>query len=178
MNNIFGSFPGVEDLFKKWITDSHFSIHVAIDGEKLIGISSWHIKQDNNFDKFISFGENAIQHMKGKKTAWILNLAIDSEYRKLGLGSKLASSHLEWLKKSNCDLVMGTSWVSGSDDNSRHLYEKAGFQRIAESSVFLRGQMQNGAICSACKSTECNCKSILFSLDLKSNELFNGTWFY
>lgn len=172
MENVFGPFGKLEELFEKWITQDQFSVKVASLNEQVIGVCTWYIKNDGDFSKYEVFGEKAIDFMKCKTPAWVLNLAIISDHRKNGLGKSLSMAQMSWLKELKCDIVLGTSWVNGSDDNSQHLYLKAGFKKLGESREFLKAQMRNGATCSVCKTSECGCNSILFGI--KTDELFSN----
>lgn len=152
MEQTFGPFPQLENLFTKWILNREYSVYVAELKQEIIGVSTCALKLDNDLSKYESFGPNAIDLLNNKKLASVVNLAILPEHRNQKIGTRLALTHTDWLKNNNCDLVFGTSWVNGTAQNSSHLYLKAGFQKIAESDIFLRGQMQDGAICSVCKT--------------------------
>lgn len=165
MEDSFGSFGRLEEMFTKWITQDQYSVKVALLNEKIVGVCTWYLKTDPDISKYEVFGDKAISFMKDQSTAWVLNLAINPEYRKMGLGKKLSFSQAAWLKEKNCNIVVGSSWVSGSNDNSQHLYLKGGFVKLGESREFLRAQMQNGAVCSVCKTSDCNCNSILFGIN-------------
>lgn len=167
MESVFGPFCKLEELFTKWITQDQFSVFIAKHDEKLIGVCSWYLKTDNDYLKYTSFGTEAIDFMRNKKSVWVLNLAILPEYRKKGIGGALSFAQIDWLKSIDSEIVLGSSWVSGSEDNSQHLYLKAGFKKLGDSAEFLRIQMQNGAECSVCKTSECKCKSILFGIRSK-----------
>ena len=41
MDGIFGPFAQMEGLFKKWIADKRFSVQVAHQNKKIIGICTW-----------------------------------------------------------------------------------------------------------------------------------------
>lgn len=58
---------------------------------------------------------------------------------------------------------MESSWVTGSEDNRAHMFLKVGFRKLGESQEFLRAQLRGtGAVCSACKKTGYDCRSVLF----------------
>lgn len=164
IENIFGTFPNLEEIFSRWVTqDTHHVIIAKIDS-KIVGMSTWCVKKENDFSKYNSFGTQALEFMKSHKLAWAVNLAVYPQYRKNKIGQKLSLAQIQWLKQQDCTAVVGSSWVNGSDDHSQHLYLKAGFKKLGESKDFLRLQLQNGAICSVCKTPECNCNSILFGI--------------
>jgi ribosomal protein S18 acetylase RimI-like enzyme len=168
MESVFGPYGRIEEMFTKWITNDQYSVRLALVDEIVVGVCSWSIKLDEEFSKYESFGPKAIDFIVGKKSAWVVNLAVAPDFRKQGLGKKLASAHLDWLKSSCCDVVVGSSWVNGSLDNSQHLYLKSGFQKLGESREFLREQLQgNGAICAVCNTSDCSCNSIFFGIEVR-----------
>jgi ribosomal protein S18 acetylase RimI-like enzyme len=164
MEKTFGPFSETEKLFSNWIADKNSSVCCAFDGKKLIGVCTWKIKENTDYSKYSCFGSKAIEFMKSRRSVWVLNLAVDTQYRKSGVGTSLSLAQINWLKNTDAEIVLGSSWVSGSDDNSAHLYSKAGFEKLGESDEFLRSQMQNGAECAVCKSPDCACKSLFFGI--------------
>ena len=165
MEATFGPFKKIHEFFEKWIADDNFSVQVAVVKDEIIGVCTWGAKSGNELPKYETFGQHAVEFIKDKKVALVLNLAVKPQYRKQGLGKKLSFAHLEWLVKQNCSIVLGSSWVHGTEDNSQHLFLKGGFKKIGESRDYYRVQMQHGGICSVCKSSDCNCNSILFGVE-------------
>jgi ribosomal protein S18 acetylase RimI-like enzyme len=124
------------------------------------------VKTDIDLNKYRSFGAEALEFLKNQSAGWFLSLAVKSAYRKLGIGRKLSEMQFQWLKLKNCTMLVGSSWQSGSSDNSGHLYRSAGFQKLGESQEYLRVQsQQTGFICTVCKN-ECQCRSVLYGLAL------------
>ena len=164
----FGPFDKIDELFQKWITDDQFSVQVALVDDQLVGVCTWGIKSGNEMPKYEVFGKAATDCIRDKKVAFILNLAVKSEFRRNGLGKKLSLAHYGWLKKQNCDVIVGSSWVHGTEDNSQHLFLKNGFKILGESKDYYRIQMQHGGTCSICKTPNCNCNSILFGIDFNT----------
>lgn len=164
MESVFGTYPKLEDILARWIQHDHFNVVVAKADEKTVGVGTWCVKQDVDLSEYESYGAPAMDFLKSHQIAWPMNLAVDPEYRRNNIGLRLSLAQLSWLEEKNCTAVVGTSWVHGEDANSQHLYLKAGFSKLGESKEFLRLQMQNGAVCSVCKTLECHCRSILFGI--------------
>jgi ribosomal protein S18 acetylase RimI-like enzyme len=163
MESTFGAFPRIEELFTKWITQEHYSVQVARQEQIVVGVSTWGVIRGNDFSKYECFGDKALSFIKNQNAALIINLAILPEYRRNKIGQRLALASLNWSKEQNCSVIFGSSWVSGSDDNSQHLYHKAGFEKLGESKDFMKQQqLQNGATCAVCKTSNCNCMHILY----------------
>lgn len=165
MDSVFGYYAQLEEKLTKYITQDDYSVFVALIDKKIIGVTTWCLKTDNDYSKYECFGLAAMSFMKNKSSAQTVNLAIDREHRNKGVGKKLSLAQLDWLKKINCEIVIGSSWINGSDDNSQHLYLNAGFKTLGESKNFLRAQLQNESSCSVCKTSECSCNSILFGIE-------------
>ena len=138
MEGVFGPFPKLEGLFTKWVTQDQYNVVVAKINEKVIGVSTWCLKLENDFSKYESFGAQALEFLKAHKLAWAVNLAVYPEYRRNKVGQQLSFAQLQWLKKQNCSAVVGSSWVNGTEDHSQHLYLKAGFNKLGDSKEFLR----------------------------------------
>lgn len=173
MDDTFGAYAQNEELFKKWISQEEFSVYVAVDGNRIIGVSTWNVRSNLDLSKYAMFGADAVNFMKDSKLVSFLNLVVLPEYRQKGLGKKLSLAHFEWLKSQKCDAVFGTSWVNGSDENSSHLYIKAGFKELGKSKEFLRSQLQgSGNMCSVCKTQDCECTSLFFGISV--NDLINN----
>lgn len=175
MESVFGPFSKLEELFTKWIVQDQYNVVVAKLNEKVIGVSTWCLKLDDDFSNYESFGEQALEFMKNQKLAWTVNLAVYPEYRRNKIGHQLSLAQLRWLEEQDCTAVVGSSWVNGTNDNSQHLYLKAGFSQIGESKEFLRLQMQNGATCSVCKTSDCSCSSILFGIKTSDLLIYGAT---
>ena len=61
-------------------------------------------------------------------TAEAINLIVESEYRKYGIGTKLLNSFIEWSKSNNAKRVMLTA--SYKNDKAINFYHKLGFEDI------------------------------------------------
>jgi hypothetical protein len=165
MESVFGTFTRMEEMFTKWITHEQYSVQIAVENENIVGVSTWSFKLDDDYSHHASFGEYALSYLRDKKSAWVVNLAIALSLTNQGYGRKLCLAHIDWLRNARCEVIVGTSWVNGSEDNSQHLYLKSGFEKLGESKEFMRGQMELGGTCAICKTAECHCKSIFFGVE-------------
>lgn len=55
----------------------------------------------------------------------IESLHVDESKRGIGIGKKLVSAHLEWMKKNNCKVIGVT--VSQENESTINFYKKLGF---------------------------------------------------
>lgn len=167
MNSTFGVHPNQREIFEKWIHDPKYIVHVGRANERLIAVAASNINNSQDFSQYEVFGSSAVKYLKKNKLGSFLNLAVHPEFRKKKIGLQMANAQVEWLLTNGCTALVGTSWVSGSNDNSEHLFEKAGFEKLGESALFLRRQLKESAItCSSCKKADCDCMSILYAIEV------------
>ena len=164
----FGPHPKAEDIFGKWIREPQYHVTVAKYQGSMIGMAASSINPSPDLPKYECFGNMAVDFLKDQKLGWFLTLAVSPKFRKKSIGWNLAREQAEWLKGQGCSALIGSSWVSGSEDNSDHMFIKAGFKKLGESDDFLRNQLRGtGSVCSACGKTECECKSVLYGSLIK-----------
>ncbi len=167
MNSTFGVHPNQSEIFEKWVQDPQFVVHVGRANERLIAVAASNISRSQDFSQYEVFGLSAVTHLKKNSLGWFLNLAVHPDFRKQKIGFQMAKAQAECLIANGCTALVGTSWVSGSKDNSKHLFEKAGFKKLSESTSFLRLQLKDSGItCAACKKADCDCTSILYAIEV------------
>ena len=83
MEATFGPYPKLEEAFTKWMHEGH--VVVAKTDGHVIGVSTWCLKLNSNYSQYECFGKIAMQFLTTHNIAWILNLAIQPEYRRRGL---------------------------------------------------------------------------------------------
>lgn len=163
MNRTFGENPNAEIRFKQWISDPAFSVLIAKCQQKLIAVSAVKFSTELSENIRNSFHPDRLAVFKKQKIGWYLALAVQPEFRQQGIGNELSMQQLQWLKQQDCSFIAGTSWVSGSVDNSSHLYLKYGFEKIDESAIHLNNESKREKYkCTVCAG-ECQCRSILFA---------------
>lgn len=167
----FGVNPKAEETFARWIAEPQYHVSLARLGPRLIGVSAGYFIASPDLTKYELFGPKALDFLRDQKLGWFLTLAVLPDFRRQNIGWMLANEQSLWVKAQGCTAMVGSSWVTGSDDNSGHMFLKAGFHKLGESHEFLRSQLrQTGAVCSGCHQSECTCKSVLFGLKLDLKE--------
>jgi len=167
VQNSFGPNPKTNEIWGKWIKDPSRHVTIARINERLLGVCASYINEKPDLSKYELFGESALNFLRNQKLGWFLTLAVAPEHRRSRIGWRLAKEHYVWLKAQGCTALVGSSWVTGSQDNSGHMFIKSGFQKLGESQEFLRNQLKGtGSKCSACLKTECVCTSVLFGQHL------------
>lgn len=161
LQDIFGPRSDLPSLLQKWIDQPEYSLLRVRTPAGIVGLSTWSAKS-GDLEKYACFGADALNFMREKKRAWTVNLAVAPAHRQRGLGYRLSRAQLPWLRGVGSEIVLGTSWVNGTADSSRHLFERAGFRLLGESRAFLRAQQPEDARCSACGKEACDCNSLLY----------------
>lgn len=77
------------------------------------------VAKDN--DDYIGYCISTIVEGKGE----VESLHVDEFKRGIGIGKKLVSVHLEWMKESNCKVIGVT--VSQENESTINFYKKLGF---------------------------------------------------
>ena len=98
-----------KEILKKIIQDPNHIIHVAIDGDKVVGATTLFIEQ-----KFIHQG-GLVGHIE--------DVVVRKECEGTGIGIKLVLSLLEYAKGKKCYKT-----ILDCNDNIKPFYEKIGFR--------------------------------------------------
>ena len=101
--------PKAEEVLKKIRQNPDHVIHVAIDGNKVVGTTTLFIEQ-----KFIH---------RGGLVGHIEDVVVRKDYEGTGIGIKLVLSLLEYAKKKQCYKT-----ILDCNDNVKPFYEKIGFK--------------------------------------------------
>ncbi len=137
----------------------------AFLNKEIIGIGVAQIITD--FDFYIQFDNNIKVEMSNKKVASFSTLAITESMQGKGIGQKISKLRLDWVKKNNCTVVLGTSWVSGLKHTSDRVFEKMGFKAIKRvENFFVESSLKKPFDCPGCEKAPCICGAILYRLDL------------
>ena len=99
-----------KEILKKIIQDPNHIIHVAIDGNKVVGTTTLFIEQ-----KFIH---------RGGLVGHIEDVVVRKDYEGTGIGIKLVLSLLEYAKKKQCYKT-----ILDCNDNIKPFYERIGFKQ-------------------------------------------------
>jgi glucosamine-phosphate N-acetyltransferase len=98
------------EILKKIKQNSNHIIHVAVDGNKIVGSTTLFIEQ-----KFIHDG-GFVGHIE--------DVVVRKDYEGKGIGIKLVMSMLERAKEKNCYKT-----ILDCKDDVKQFYEKIGFKR-------------------------------------------------
>ena len=94
--------------------------------ERIKGFSSFtkdtmKITVAKNEDKYIGYCISTIENVTGE----LQSLHVSEDNRGNGIGWQLASKHIEWMKKMNCNVIGVT--VSQENESTIRFYKKLGF---------------------------------------------------
>ena len=101
--------PKAKEVLEKIKQNPNHRIHVAVDGNKVVGTTTLFIEQ-----KFIH---------RGGLVGHIEDVVIRKDYEGTGIGIKLVLSLLEYAKKKQCYKT-----ILDCNDNVKPFYERMGFK--------------------------------------------------
>ena len=99
-----------KEVLEKIKQNPNHRIHVAVDGNKVVGTTTLFIEQ-----KFIHQG-GLVGHIE--------DVVVRKDYEGKGIGIKLVTSMLECAKEKNCYKT-----ILDCKDDVKHFYERIGFKR-------------------------------------------------
>jgi GNAT superfamily N-acetyltransferase len=158
------------DLFKSGYLNKHAQsknsfIVGAFLNDQLIGLGISEILEDLSY--YIPFDHQIVQKLKNKKIGSFSTLCVHEDLQGKGVGQKLSQLRLSWLKRQNCEVVLGVSWVSGFPHTSHRVFSKSGFSPVTTVKNFYRRHSLNQPFdCPGCHSHPCTCPAILYRLNL------------
>ncbi len=121
----------------------------------------------STFEFYLPFDANIADELKNKKVGSFSTLCVHEDYQGKGIGQKLSKMRMDWVKKQNCEVVVGVSWVSGQANTSDRVFEKMGFKEISKvENFFVDGSFKNPFICPTCGEPPCKCAAIFYRLEL------------
>lgn len=132
----FSGIPYFESYDSDWVFENVWKTHLkdgvivlALEGEKVVGVScSMPLVKSISQYNFINSLEK--KPFDPKTAIYMSELAVDSKYRCLGIGSQLVKERLKWAKERNFShFVMRTAAVGS---NSLHLYKRIGASEISQ----------------------------------------------
>ena len=93
-------------------------------------------------------------------------VAVDVAFRRRGLGGRLTSLMLDWMRQAGCDAAIALSWLSGRPDSSPPLFRRLGFREGPTIERFYAAEsIENDWACPVC-GQPCTCAATLFTLRL------------
>lgn len=121
----------------------------------------------DKYDYYLPFDPNIQSKLQDKTVGSFSTLCVLESLQGKGLGQKLSHARLDWLKKKNCDVVIGVSWVSGLAHTSNRVFEKLGFKAIKKVDDFYGpSSLENPFECPGCHKAPCVCSAVLYLLQL------------
>ncbi len=94
-------------------------------------------------------------------------VAVDPACRRRGVGGRLTSASLDWMRQQGCDVAVTISWLSGRPDSSLPLFRGLGFRegRTVER-FYERESVEQRWSCPVC-GRPCRCSAAFFWLPLR-----------
>jgi GNAT superfamily N-acetyltransferase len=90
--------------------------------------------------------------------------AVDPDHRRHGIGVRLATASLEWMRERGCVWAVTVSWRSGRDGSSAGLFRRLGMtEGPTVERFYLDESLREGWSCPVC-GRPCKCAATLFTL--------------
>jgi GNAT superfamily N-acetyltransferase len=137
-------------------------LHAIEQDGKLVAASVTRLLVPDDVDYYARFGDPAIRLFATHRVGSLEALAVDSGYRRAGLGRALVGARLEWIAGRTYGAAAGVAWISGSAASSETLYRSLGFtfsDRVAE--FYLEESRRDGWTCPSCRGP-CHCAAAFF----------------
>ncbi|MFA1612033.1 GNAT family N-acetyltransferase [Halobellus rubicundus] len=90
-------------------------------------------------------------------------LVVDADYEGQGIGTELVKCRLQWLATTDAETVIGTAWHRETHHDSRALFAKFGFERVATIEEYYL-KTHGHTDCPDCEA-ECRCDASVWRRD-------------
>jgi GNAT superfamily N-acetyltransferase len=112
-----------------------------------------------------AFGPAALDLFAGRVGSFEA-FAVEPDCRGHGLGTRLATAGLDWMRGRGCTSAVTLSWRSGRDGSSEGIFRLLGMREGPTVERFYHDEsLRNGWTCPVCRGP-CSCSATLFTLAL------------
>lgn len=146
-------------------SDPKSYVVAAFSDQKLVALGVAQLI--DSFEYYLDFDSEIVEELKDKKVGSFSTLCVLESLQSKGVGQALSKYRLDWIKKHNCEVILGISWVSGLKNTSDRVFSKMGFNPVKKvEKFFYQSSLEKPFECPGCGSPPCECGAILFRLDL------------
>jgi GNAT superfamily N-acetyltransferase len=137
---------------------------IALLEGKLAGVATARVLPENDFDYYVPFGKEAVEHLFQQHRVGSLETAsVTESLQGKGIGQELARHRIRWLSEAGCTAMIGVSWESGLANTSDRVFKKLGFKHLSQVKGFYADDsVRRGFICPVCGSPPCRCSASLY----------------
>jgi GNAT superfamily N-acetyltransferase len=116
-------------------------------------------------DYYSAFGPAALDVFAGVVGSFEA-FAVEPASRRHGLGTRLATVSLDWMRERGCTSAVTLSWRSSREDSSAGLFRRLGMREGPTVERFYHDEsLRNGWSCPVCRGP-CSCSATLFTAAL------------
>jgi GNAT superfamily N-acetyltransferase len=116
-------------------------------------------------DYYRAFGPAALDVFGGAVGSFEA-FVVEPDHRRRGLGTRLASASLDWMRGRGCTSAVTLAWRSGREGSSAGLFRRLGMREGPTVEGFYKEEsVRNGWSCPVCRGP-CSCPATLFTLAL------------
>lgn len=153
------------DYLEKLVGRDDAKVFAAFSDLELVGIGVAQIIDEYSY--YRPFQNNIAEELRGKKVGSFSTMAVKEAHQGQGIGQQISKARLDWIRKMNCEVVVGVSWVSGLGHTSDRVFERTGFKKVKYVPDFYReSSIEKPFFCPGCKTQPCGCGAIFYKMDL------------
>ncbi len=140
------------------------------DQQHILAVAGAQILDNHTFEYYLPFGEEIVKRLKNAKVGSLSTMSVHPSLQGQGWGKKLLKTRMDWLEEQGRDVLVGISWVSGSEHNSAKVFERLGFTVINKvENFFVQSSLNTNLLCPVCITAPCFCAGILYVKELEKN---------
>ena len=157
LQEAFGNWFSEESVHAMASNPDYFIAIIRTHGR--IGFVGMATRKVNAEAKFGVYGTEPQALLKGKRVGLIESCATAPYARGRGMAFQAFSYLIQLLKDSGCELIAASSWNWGKKDQSKGIFERMGFQTMAEvTGEAYRQTNLKGGPCHVC-GIPCHCST-------------------
>lgn len=140
------------------------------DQQHILAVAGAQILDGVTFEYYLPFGEEIVEKLRASKVGSLSTMSVHKSVQGQGWGQRLLKARMDWLAAQGRNVLVGISWVSGTQNNSANVFQKLGFKAIREvENFFVESSRRDNLLCPTCITAPCYCPGILFVKELEKN---------
>lgn len=161
-----------DDLLNQCLINNHQYIgRTAIDKKtlKVVGFCISISLNKDDISNLLNVDDDALPHFfkEANQYGVIKTIAVNREYKGLGIGTKLIEDALNIFAADYCDHVFTVAWKSSLGINLHGVLMKTQFKRFIEIPHFwYQSSIESGCHCSVCGKPPCVCSAVIYGKHL------------
>ncbi|HSR24206.1 MAG TPA: GNAT family N-acetyltransferase [Candidatus Eisenbacteria bacterium] len=156
-----------EGLYRpEWLREDAASAaaHVLLArSPALVGAAVARLLTADDSGYYRAFGAPALELFTGSVGSFEA-FAVEPDHRRRGIGTRLATASLDWMRERGCDSAVTVAWQSRRSGTSARLFRHLGMaEGPTVERFYLEESLRDGWACPVCGGP-CTCSATLFTL--------------